>query len=545
MNPDLNALLHLLWRSSTDDDRHVVPSADCDVVLVDLMHGNAEFVMRTLLVAKALQTATGCELVGIVGAPGVVNRSAPVDHATNRSIAEAFEVKRIIEVPNEFDVPDIHQDIFQRIIVFAETSAPGTPLSEAARMSLAAIQTKDGFGIGRVITETFMRAELQAHVLAGDALVYWARHVLGFDYWTMQHLAAERLDAFVTGHIDYCPWGHLAERLVRTGGRTVYFRCDDRIPIDFIDDLEADETLGGRLRRIDAQAFKAFESRIAASPSYKTWTNRAYRRVDAVRQGLSRNWRWTRDGAISPKIPTFDDTRPTYVLFAPTFTDQPLTDISLFVTHADWLWHVLNRATRAKRYNLIIKPHPLDSLYDHGKTTDRLKHEFAGVCNIEFVSSDTANEAFVTRVDAALTVRGTPGIEFASLGLPVILGGRGLYSDIGFCLCPDTREEYFQLLENGPPFPLDMTDAARRAKLFHAFSRFWSAPASPFLPPFLSRSTTEAERAIAEGTRTAVLETDPVVLALARAWPKRNAKVLPLELDAALEDRADWRNQSR
>ncbi|MBM3595862.1 MAG: hypothetical protein FJX31_08855, partial [Alphaproteobacteria bacterium] len=121
MNPDLNALLHLLWRSSTDDDRHVVPSADCDVVLVDLMHGNAEFVMRTLLVAKALQTATGCELVGIVGAPGVVNRSAPVDHATNRSIAEAFEVKRIIEVPNEFDVPDIHQDIFQRIIVFAET----------------------------------------------------------------------------------------------------------------------------------------------------------------------------------------------------------------------------------------------------------------------------------------------------------------------------------------------------------------------------------------------------------------------------------------
>src|SRR5262245_56938476 len=68
-------------------------------------------------------------------------------------------------------------------------------------------------------------------------------------------------------------------------------------------------------------------------------------------------------------------------------------------------------------------------------------------------------------VDAIVTYQGTVGIEFASLGKPVLLSDRGWYSEFGFALCPGSRDAYLPALrsewwQDVPP------DAQRLARIF-------------------------------------------------------------------------------
>ncbi len=147
-------------------------------------------------------------------------------------------------------------------LYFSNLGAPGSELPIEERAKLARIKLEDGFPIGRIISETFLRSELVATVRSGSRLQYWADHVLNIDQWFIEIIERFNPVAFVTGHIDYCPWGHLAERLVRRKKRVVYFRCDTRVPIYLIDDIKDDETLNGRVRRADSDAFFDFEQSI-------------------------------------------------------------------------------------------------------------------------------------------------------------------------------------------------------------------------------------------------------------------------------------------
>lgn len=524
--------LGLLWQSSPEP----VISKN-GVVLVDLMHGNTELLLRNLVVAKFVQRVTGKRLVGILGSPGVVTRSTEVNTESNRRLADAFGISTIVEVPAEFAVPETEETAFADMAAVAASADNGMPLPDSLQdQALCGVRTGDGFRIGRIVKSTFMRSELQAVVLAGERLTHWAGHVLGFDHWVQSLIAEHEPAVLVTGHIDYCPWEHLAERLVRTGVRVVWYRCDARIPIVLIDDLDSEETLNGRVRRIEQEAFAAFEARLAGDPALaERWTQSALMRARAVRNGLARHWRWVTLPDDTERDFGFGEARTTYVLFTHTFTDQPVADTALFTDYTDWLESTLQHAVQTQAYNLIVKVHPFDPYYDVSGTAGRLAERFGGHDNIRFVWEPIPPEVFLRTCAAAITVRGTPGIEMSMQGLPVILAGQGPYSGIGFCLRPETREAYFDLLEQGPPFPANMEEQSRRAVLYQAFDRFWTAPATPLSPAFTGRPPDDAFwNMIENATRLAVPDTDPLYLALLRAWPRRNAKVAAVEFETAL-----------
>lgn len=509
-----------------------------EVVLVDLMHGNLEFLLRTLMIASSIRSFTGMNLIGILGNPGVVARSAKVDVEENKKIAEAFGISTIILVPDLFQKTSYEDNLVSKIEELALSVPEGERIPVSKRIELSQIKTKDKFAIGRIILETFMRSELLATVTGGGKLSFWGNHVIEFDEWIVRLLENYKISTFVTGHIDYSPWGHIAERLVRSGGRTVYFRCDIRVPINFIDDLDEDETLNGRVRRAEALAFSAFEqissNKITIGMS---WLSLATCRFEAVRKGLSRNWRWSSVAQDNEWQPPFDSKKKTYVAFAHTFTDQPMADTSLFIDHFDWLESLLNHAVQTKQYNLIVKMHPLDLIYDSSGAGEYLINKFGNEPNIHITRDQISQENLAKVCAAGLTVRGTPGIEMSALGLPMILAGRGPYSDIGFCLQPITKEDYFSILEQGPPFPIDMTIQAPRARMFHAFDRFWSAPASFSTPVFAARDVESTWKLLEESLQSVIFETDPLRIALERAWPCRNSKVISIEIDFALKDR--------
>ena len=236
-------------------------------ILVDLLHCNAEYLWRNLVVAKLVQHVTGSPLVGLLGEPGIV---APVlgsllSRTDNARLAGAFGISHFVEIPNED--PGDGQELATRsaIAELASSQADGMPLAPTAIAKLLELRTESGFPIGRNIQDTFMRGELEPTVLAGHRLVRWARQVLGFFGFAERLIASMRPLAFVTGHVDYCPWGTLAELLVRRGGHVVWYRMDCRLPIHILHHFDPTATLNGMIRRIERDAFPSLNTEYKAT----------------------------------------------------------------------------------------------------------------------------------------------------------------------------------------------------------------------------------------------------------------------------------------
>jgi hypothetical protein len=301
--------------------------------------------------------------------------------------------------------------------------------------------------------------------------------------------------------------------------------------------IDQDSTLNGMMRQIEGEAFKSFELKIAATAESRASADVAARlRWDAVRGGLGRNYRWVNPAhyIYDEPIPLDYRRRPTYCLFTHTFTDQPAADEGLFVDYLEWLDQTCRHAAVSASYNLLVKVHPLDRSYDVSGAADRIADAYSSANNIHFTRNQIAPETLLRRCDLGITVRGSPGIEMTALGLPMILAGRGAYSDAGFCIVPKTRSEYFSLLDRGPPFPIDIDEQARRARLFTAFDRHWSPPMTGLLPAGETRGSNDPNlwRFIGEGVRVTCLETDQVFRAMAVAWPKGHAKVVTPEMES-------------
>lgn len=519
--------LTLLWQSLP-----VRKVENKSPILVDLMHGHVEFLLRGLVVAKFVQSIAGGRLIGLIGAPGVVASSSPPRTNINLELAAAFGIEEVVDASLGEAAPRDGATL-ERLMVLA-INDPGTR-TLASRIALAT-DVEDGFPIGRILQETYMRAELQATVRTGPLLGEWASRVVAFDRWIRELLRQRAPAVFVTGHIDYSPWGHLAERLVRSGGRIVWYRCDNRIPVHFIDDVDPSGTLHETVRRADALAFVSFEREIRKSPELLSrWEGFAKQLGSSVRRGHGRNWRWVRP-PDKPASHRQLGSRPRYVAFAHTFTDLPASDRSLFVDYYDWLDSTLAYARSEKSFEITVKWHPLDAGYDLSGASQELSERYAATENISFTRESMPLEQLARMFDAGITVRGTPGIEMTALGLPMILAGDAQYSDCGFCIVPKTRDEYFALLARRTPPNLDIAEQAKRAELYQAFDRFWSAPASPLCPAFSALIDDEAFwKRLADGVNAADVVTDHLGLALRRAWPVRNAKVIAVSLEAAVQ----------
>ena len=523
---------------------------DCSVwpdrppILIDIFQCSAEYVWRGLVIAKFLQHITGAPLVGLLGEPGIIGPvigGDPLRRGQNVRLASAIGVSHFVEIPNEDALDTEEQAARIAIAELAHSEPEGTPLSPTAILRLREIRTESGFPIGRSVQETFMRAEREPTILAGHRLVHWTKRVLGFLGFADQLITSMRPSVFVTGHVDYCPWGTLAELLVRRGGRVIWYRDECRLPFHILDHIDATATLNGMIRRIERDAFSGFEHQIDVAGSGilgERIDALAHARSTAVRNGVGRHYRWAvADAPVGPPAAAAllqGQNLPNYCLFTHTFTDQPAADESLFVDYLEWIEETCRHAAATRAYNLIVKVHPLDRAYDRSGAADRLAAEFATAPNIHFTRDYIAPEQLATHCALGVTVRGTPGLVMTASGLPMMLAGRGLYSDTGICLTPRTRAEYFDLLAKGPPFPIDIVTESRRARRYMAFDRHWSAPMTPLVPTFSGRTENDPSLwiLIIDGIRAACLETDQVLRALAQAWPKGSAKVVAPEVNA-------------
>lgn len=131
----------------------------------------------------------------------------------------------------------------------------------------------------------------------------------------------------------------------------------------------------------------------------------------------------------------------------------------------DWTSASYAAATVNTDVNWLFKPHPAEDWF--GGTA--LADIFAQLGNAPHIrlAKKTWNNSYVLRsLDALITYHGTAGIEFASLGKPVLVPDRGNYDECGFVKVASSRADYLALLNSEWWHEMDLPRARRRAEIF-------------------------------------------------------------------------------
>ena len=200
-----------------------------------------------------------------------------------------------------------------------------------------------------------------------------------------------------------------------------------------------------------------------------------------------------------------DPNKKTAVIFPHIVWDATLFwGSDLFSNYEDWFVETVRAACANPKVNWIIKIHPAHVAKSameryQGEPAELIAvHERLGELpshiSIVPASTDINTYSLFPVMDYCLTVRGTVGIESASLGIRVLTAGTGRYDHKGFTTDSETREEYVERLahiQDIPPLP----DAERELAERFAYGAFILRP----LP--LTTISIEHERDIEATTR--------------------------------------------
>ncbi len=182
-----------------------------------------------------------------------------------------------------------------------------------------------------------------------------------------------------------------------------------------------------------------------------------------------------------------DPSKKTAVIFSHVLWDATFFyGDGLFEDYETWLVETVKAAAANPRLNWVVKIHP-DLVWKlkyegvSGELRDLVAMR-AGVggllpSHIIVVPPDTdiSTYSFFDITDYCITVRGTIGMEMACHGVPVITGGTGRYSGLGFTVDSSTAAEYLGRLASlaaQPPMTPDARELARR----YAFVLFHERP---------------------------------------------------------------------
>jgi hypothetical protein len=162
----------------------------------------------------------------------------------------------------------------------------------------------------------------------------------------------------------------------------------------------------------------------------------------------------------------WDPEKPIVAFYASNWFDWPhQLGMTQFRDFLDWTEATFEVARKSSQFNWLFKPHPAEDWFGGIALADIMKR-MGSAPHIAVSDKSWNNTCVLNSIDALVTYHSTAGVEFASMGKPVLVPDRGKYDDCGFVLVASSRAEYLSLLAQPWWHKLNRDDVRRRAEIF-------------------------------------------------------------------------------
>ena len=178
------------------------------------------------------------------------------------------------------------------------------------------------------------------------------------------------------------------------------------------------------------------------------------------------------------------DQRRLVCIMSHIFPDAPhKAESLLFNDYYEWLEETLYIAADIKDVIWLVKEHPDLRHYHSNQTAEQLVASFsAQYDHIRFLSGEINTASLFHVTHALVTVTGTAALEFATLGVPVIIAGKSFYCGYGFTYSAKSQDQYRDLLHRCATLEPLTDEQVRRACAFsYVFNELIRVPCS-FIP---------------------------------------------------------------
>ena len=519
-----------IWRKNEEFSRND------KFIYVDLFHDKIDYLLYSLHVGSIISHVSGIRPIGVTAKTGAVWSSCldyNPDHV--KAVANGYN----IDVIHYVDPSHVGSAIRWLTESAARCKLDLHQLEGAVlRSFLRQAKLDDGFPIGRYIHDSYLRTTLKETIETLDQdLVGHAAWCLAFDAAIQKQFLEMPPAWLIVGHVDYSPWGILAHRAIEAGGRIAYFRNEGNLRIHLVNPpMNPDDTLSGHIRRSHSSMMNAHINRLC-----KTFPNivdehfrasassarfRSHRIVQSPVADLCTDAKRKAQNVLRQHF-GLREGRPVIGVFSITFADIPCHDTQAFDDNYQWLRDTLLFAAEHDGIDWLIKIHPADAIYNRTNAAEALQAEFGNYPHIRFLKGDVSPAVVMMTCTAVTTLRGTPGLQAASIGLPVVFAGRGQYSDFGFAYVEETPDAYFQRLIDCANEPSTDSGLALRARAFQFLEDVAFSNVSSLLGPFgeLMEAGDCPWARLASRLRWYHPEKDPLYSAIKRAMASSASRV--------------------
>jgi hypothetical protein len=180
-----------------------------------------------------------------------------------------------------------------------------------------------------------------------------------------------------------------------------------------------------------------------------------------------------------------DPAKQTFALFTNVLWDASSAQHEIaFESPVQWVLETIRWFADRPEKQLIVKIHPAESVIGTEQPfAEIIRREFAELpANVRLIGpTETVNSWSIAAItNVALVHTSTVGFEYPTAGVPVICVSRAHYRGKGFTVDVDSRDQYFQLLENWGSSDVDrerISELARRYAylVFERYQLPWRA----------------------------------------------------------------------
>jgi len=180
----------------------------------------------------------------------------------------------------------------------------------------------------------------------------------------------------------------------------------------------------------------------------------------------------------------WDTNKPIVVIFSNDLTDGVFkVNWNLFKDNLTGIQETLSIIKEIKHINWLVKPHPNDIKNNVVTSTEKEVVKLSKLFeNIRLFPKNFGNKPLPEIISSAVTMGGSVGYEYPSLGIPAIICTGTFYSGRGFNHEAHTIEEYKKMLKNADKLGPLSEEQISKAKIFIYIYSVLTKVYSPILP---------------------------------------------------------------